>query len=477
MRVVTIGRHPHNEVVLNDRTISRIHCQIIQYDNGGYGITDFGSKNGTYVNGRRIVGEVPLHAGDSVRLGAVDFPWQRYFSTPAGASNFSNGGHRGNGTQGLSAGVIVAIVMGALALIVVVVLLIVNLSGGNSHSGSSHDADDPPRKTTIKKPSLPGGKAYQFTIAGVKLNMDMDPQEVIATNPVATVTKKRTPGYEDEILSVEKETYYLINNNIAVTFQNNQIDHINTWAPSYVTPQGCRVGSTFGDVVAAYPRITFYYCVAWYNYQSLRYENVVYLFDEATCTGFYFYESSFSESEIQGIYEAIGATDAGGSFVASSLSTSIYQSICSTVTVAQISMHNCGNAPSYKPTEKPIQQPPSETKKKTNKYDYKSSIRVTEKIFKENSKGTISLPNGDVIEYTCYYDLSFLPMYCINFKLRGSSDICNKYRIGGFKHIDDENCFLAEKDTFTGELRMTISIGTEYYLSDIDYLTILIQKR
>ena len=206
MRVVTIGRSPRNEVVLNNSTISRIHCQIIQYDNGGYGIADFGSKNGTYVNGRRIVGEVPLHAGDSVRLGAVDFPWQRYFSTPAGASNFSNGGHRGNGTQGLSAGVIVAIVMGALALIVVVVLLIVNLSGGNSHSGSSHDADDPPRKTTIKKPSLPGGKAYQFTIAGVKLNMDMDPQEVIATNPVATVTKKRTPGYEDEILSVEKET-------------------------------------------------------------------------------------------------------------------------------------------------------------------------------------------------------------------------------------------------------------------------------
>ncbi|MDR2065261.1 MAG: FHA domain-containing protein, partial [Prevotellaceae bacterium] len=58
MKVITIGRKPENSVVINDPLVSRHHLQIIQDDSGNFRLADFGSKNGTFVNGKRISGEV-----------------------------------------------------------------------------------------------------------------------------------------------------------------------------------------------------------------------------------------------------------------------------------------------------------------------------------------------------------------------------------------------------------------------------------
>ena len=66
MKVITIGRSSQNEVVLLDPNVSRHHCQIILHDDGHYSIADFGSTNGTFVNGRRIQGETVLNPGDVV---------------------------------------------------------------------------------------------------------------------------------------------------------------------------------------------------------------------------------------------------------------------------------------------------------------------------------------------------------------------------------------------------------------------------
>ena len=80
MKVITFGRSHRNQVVLNNPTVSRVHCQIIQHDNGSYSIADFKSLNGTFVNGRRVFGESPLSPGDSVRIGNVRLNWQSYFA-------------------------------------------------------------------------------------------------------------------------------------------------------------------------------------------------------------------------------------------------------------------------------------------------------------------------------------------------------------------------------------------------------------
>lgn len=81
MKVVTIGRSAgNNDIIVNDVNVSRNHLQIIQDDNGNYSLVDLGSTNGTYVNGRRISGEVYLQPGDQVMIGSTVLPWQSYFA-------------------------------------------------------------------------------------------------------------------------------------------------------------------------------------------------------------------------------------------------------------------------------------------------------------------------------------------------------------------------------------------------------------
>jgi pSer/pThr/pTyr-binding forkhead associated (FHA) protein len=74
--VTWIGRAPDSDLVLNDERASRQHAGI-RRDRLGYWIKDRGSRNGTYVNGVRIVGEGKrLQDMDRVEFGAAtDVHW------------------------------------------------------------------------------------------------------------------------------------------------------------------------------------------------------------------------------------------------------------------------------------------------------------------------------------------------------------------------------------------------------------------
>ena len=52
--------------------ISRHHCAIV-VEQSYVAVRDFGSKNGTYVNGERVVGECELKSGDQLRVGPLEF--------------------------------------------------------------------------------------------------------------------------------------------------------------------------------------------------------------------------------------------------------------------------------------------------------------------------------------------------------------------------------------------------------------------
>ena len=80
MKVITIGRNFNNDYVVQDTTVSRHHCQIVQDNYGNYRIVDFGSKNGTYVNGNKIYGEIDLRQNDIVRIGNTTLQWQIHFN-------------------------------------------------------------------------------------------------------------------------------------------------------------------------------------------------------------------------------------------------------------------------------------------------------------------------------------------------------------------------------------------------------------
>lgn len=65
--VLTIGRKPENDIVLNDSSISRIHARL-KLQNNKLAITDLGSTNGVIVNGLQTP-ESQLFAGDEIILG------------------------------------------------------------------------------------------------------------------------------------------------------------------------------------------------------------------------------------------------------------------------------------------------------------------------------------------------------------------------------------------------------------------------
>ena len=65
---VVIGRSREADVVLDNPAVSRRHARLVR-DADGVVLTDLGSRNGTFRNGRRIVGPVRVDPGDEIRIG------------------------------------------------------------------------------------------------------------------------------------------------------------------------------------------------------------------------------------------------------------------------------------------------------------------------------------------------------------------------------------------------------------------------
>jgi len=65
-----IGRVPGNDIVINDALVSRRHAEIRRHGNQ-ITIQDLGSRNGTYVNGRRITTPQVIQPGTELRLGST----------------------------------------------------------------------------------------------------------------------------------------------------------------------------------------------------------------------------------------------------------------------------------------------------------------------------------------------------------------------------------------------------------------------
>ena len=64
---VTIGRGEDCDIVLVERQVSRHHAEI-RRAGSQYILEDMGSKNGTYVNGREVIGPYFLQDGDEIQI-------------------------------------------------------------------------------------------------------------------------------------------------------------------------------------------------------------------------------------------------------------------------------------------------------------------------------------------------------------------------------------------------------------------------
>ena len=65
---VVLGRSPEADALLDDPYASMFHLRLTM-DANTMSLTDLGTTNGTYVNGRRITSPVALNPGDSVQVG------------------------------------------------------------------------------------------------------------------------------------------------------------------------------------------------------------------------------------------------------------------------------------------------------------------------------------------------------------------------------------------------------------------------
>ena len=82
--VVRMGRGLSNDVILDDRRVSRRHAQL-RWRGGTYHLSDMGSSGGTTLDGRSVRQgqEVPLAAGDTISLAGVVLTVRLESSRPA----------------------------------------------------------------------------------------------------------------------------------------------------------------------------------------------------------------------------------------------------------------------------------------------------------------------------------------------------------------------------------------------------------
>jgi RsiW-degrading membrane proteinase PrsW (M82 family) len=69
--VISLGRLATNSIELLDPAVSRHHA-VIRWGASDYELEDLGSANGTYLQGQRITGRVPLVPGQMIRIGATE---------------------------------------------------------------------------------------------------------------------------------------------------------------------------------------------------------------------------------------------------------------------------------------------------------------------------------------------------------------------------------------------------------------------
>src|SRR5262245_3232967 len=70
-----IGRAEDCHLRPGSDLVSRHHC-VLMVEGSTIIIRDFGSKNGTHVNGERVNGEVVLNNGDQLKVGPLEFEVQ-----------------------------------------------------------------------------------------------------------------------------------------------------------------------------------------------------------------------------------------------------------------------------------------------------------------------------------------------------------------------------------------------------------------
>jgi pSer/pThr/pTyr-binding forkhead associated (FHA) protein len=67
---MTVGTLESNDLIVDAEGVSRVHAAFERFGDA-WCVRDLGSRNGTFVNGGRVIGERALHSGDEIVLGRL----------------------------------------------------------------------------------------------------------------------------------------------------------------------------------------------------------------------------------------------------------------------------------------------------------------------------------------------------------------------------------------------------------------------
>ena len=75
-RSCTVGRSPHNGIILTNGTVSKVHARL-RREGDIFTVEDLASRNGTRINGKHINEPQVLDNGNRVMFGDVEFLFVR----------------------------------------------------------------------------------------------------------------------------------------------------------------------------------------------------------------------------------------------------------------------------------------------------------------------------------------------------------------------------------------------------------------
>jgi len=75
--IINIGRQLSNDIIVEDKRVSRYHAQIKYQADGQFAIFDLGSTNGITINGTPGMRQHTLRSGDRFTIGSYDFYFER----------------------------------------------------------------------------------------------------------------------------------------------------------------------------------------------------------------------------------------------------------------------------------------------------------------------------------------------------------------------------------------------------------------
>jgi len=84
--VCRLGRSDQNGIVLPDQLVSRHHAMIQPTEGGEFHLIDLGSRNGTFLNNRRVTVPLVLKPGDRIAIGSHEFVFYQRKDAAAAAA-------------------------------------------------------------------------------------------------------------------------------------------------------------------------------------------------------------------------------------------------------------------------------------------------------------------------------------------------------------------------------------------------------